>query len=58
MSQSEGKAQLTLELGQAILDAYDHGLFGKVGRAEIDAMVFAASVQILLADRQDLWLEL
>ena len=58
MSRSEVKAQVTHELGQAILDAYHHGLFGKVSRAEIDAMVFAASVQILFADRQELWLEL
>ena len=58
MSKSYIKAKLTHELGQVILDAYHHGLFGKVSRAEIDAMVFAASVQILFADRQDLWLEL
>jgi hypothetical protein len=58
MSWSDTKAQLTHELGQAILDAYHHGLFGKVSRPEIDATVFAASVKILFADRQDLWLEL
>lgn len=58
MNHSVIKAQLTHELGQDILDAYHHGLFGKVSRAEIDAMVFAASVQILFADRHDLWLEL
>jgi len=58
MSRSEVKAQVTHELGQDILNAYHHGLFGRVSRAEIDAMVFAASVQIIFADRQDLWLEL
>jgi len=58
MNQADIKAELTHELGKAILDAYHHGLFGKVSRAEIDAMVFAASVQILFADRQELWLEL
>lgn len=50
--------QITHDLGQQLLDAYRHGLFGRVSRAEIDAMAFAASVQILFADRQDLWLEL
>lgn len=49
--------QITHGLGQQLLDAYRHGLFGRVSRAEIDAMVFAASVQILFADRQDLWLQ-
>lgn len=58
MSQSEIHAQLTHELGQVILDAYHHGLFGKVSRPEIDALVFAASVQILFADRQDLWVKI
>jgi hypothetical protein len=58
MSQPDTKARLTHELGQAILDAYHHGLFGKVSRPEIDALCFAASVQILFADRQELWLEL
>jgi hypothetical protein len=58
MSQPDTKARLTHELGQVILDAYHHGLFGKVSRPEIDALVFAASVQILFAERQDLWLEI
>lgn len=50
--------EINRDLGQQLLDAYRHGLFGKVSRPEIDAMVFAASVQILYADRQDLWIEL
>jgi len=58
MNQAGIKAELTHELGQDILNAYHHGLFGRVSRAEIDARVFAASVQIIFADRQDLWLEL
>ena len=57
MSRSDTNAKLIYELGQAILDAYHHGLFGKVSRPEIDATVFAASVKILFADRQDLWIE-
>ena len=58
MNQAGIKAELAHELGQDILNAYHHGLFGRVSRAEIDAMVFAASVQILFADRHDLWLDL
>ncbi len=58
MSQPEPNARLTYELGPAILDAYYHGLFGKVCRPEIGALVFAASVQIIFADRQELWLQL
>lgn len=58
MSQLNLKTYLTHELGQDILNSYHHGLFGRVSRAEFDAMVFAASVQIFFADRQELWLEL
>jgi hypothetical protein len=39
MNQTDAKAQLSHELGQAILDAYHHGLFGKLSRPEIDAIV-------------------
>jgi len=58
MRQAGISAELTHELGPDILNACYRGMFARVSRAEIDAMVFAASVQILFADRQDLWLEL
>ena len=57
MNQSHVKDLLIRQLGQEILDAYGHGLFGRVSRPEVDAIVFASAVKILFADRQDLWLE-
>jgi hypothetical protein len=51
MNQSTVKDLLTHQLGQKILDAYGHGLFGRVSRisrTEIDAIVFATAVKIIL----------
>ena len=43
------------ELGQQLLHAYQHGLFGKVSKPEIDIMVFSCAVKILLADHERVW---
>lgn len=44
-----------LQLGQQLLDAYQHGLFGKVSKPEIDIMVFSCAVKILLSDHERVW---
>jgi hypothetical protein len=43
------------QLGQQLLDAYQHGLFGKVSKPEIDIMVFGCAVKILLSDHERVW---
>lgn len=43
------------QLGQQLLDAYQHGLFGKVSKPEIDIMVFSCAVKILLSDHERVW---
>lgn len=44
-----------IQLGQQLLDAYQHGLFGKVSKPEIDIMVFSCAVKILLSDHERVW---
>ena len=46
---------LARQLGQQLLDAYQHGLFGKVSKPEIDIMVFDCAVKILLSDHERVW---
>lgn len=49
------KAELTRQLGQHMLNAYQNGLFGKVSKPEIDIFVFSYAVKILLLDHDRVW---
>lgn len=47
--------QISQQLGQLLLDAYCHGLFGKVSKQEIDVIVFSAAVKSLYWDKPQFW---
>jgi hypothetical protein len=55
MDQSINTELFARQLGQQLLEAYQHGLFGKVSKLEIDIMVFGCAVKILLSDHERVW---
>lgn len=45
----------TEQISQLLLEAYCHGLFGKVSKQEIDVIVFSAAVKSLYWDKPQFW---